>query len=60
MTLDVEVLEARVSRSRPATGIVTFKSTARNDAGEVLCEMTSPIMISRRVGTAGAGAGTAR
>ena len=61
VTLDVEVLEARVSRSRPATGIVTFKSTARNDAGEVLCEMTSPIMISRRVGTAapGAGAGTA-
>jgi hypothetical protein len=40
-------------------GIVTFKSTARNDAGEVLCEMTSPIMISRRVGTTAAGAGTA-
>jgi acyl dehydratase len=59
VTLDVEVLEARVSRSRPAMGIVTFKSTARNDAGEVLCEMTSPIMISRRVGTTAAGAGTA-
>ena len=55
VTLEVEVLEARASRSRPETGIVTFKSTARNAAGEVLCEMTSPIIIGRRAG-AGAGA----
>jgi acyl dehydratase len=53
--LDVDVVEARVSRSRPETGIVTFKSTARNAAGEVLCEMTSPIIIGRRAG-AGTGA----
>jgi acyl dehydratase len=58
VTLDVDVVEARLSRSRPETGIVTFKSTARNGAGEVLCEMTSPIMIGRRAGTA-AGAGAA-
>src|SRR6516162_6848621 len=51
LTLDVDVLEARVSRSRPATGIVTFKSTARNAAGEALCEMTSPIIVGRRAGT---------
>lgn len=60
VTLDVDVLEARPSRSRPETGIVTFKSTARNAAGEVLCEITSPILIGRRAGTApgpGAGAG---
>ena len=31
-TLDVEVVEARVSRSRPETGIVTFKGVVRNAA----------------------------
>ncbi len=48
LTLDVDVIEARVSKSRPETGIVMFKSTARNAAGEALCEMTSPIIVSRR------------
>src|SRR3954464_13150188 len=48
LMLDVDVAEARVSRSRPATGIVTFKSTVRNAAGQVLCEMESPIIVSRR------------
>ncbi len=46
--LDVDVTEARVSRSRPDTGIVTFKGVARNASGQVLCEMVSPIIISRR------------
>ena len=49
LTLEVDVLEARPSRSRPETGIVLFKSTARNASGEALCEMTSPIIIERRV-----------
>ena len=48
LTLDVDVVEARVSKSRPETGIVTFKSTARNAAGQALCEMTSPIIVGRR------------
>ncbi|HYX45917.1 MAG TPA: hypothetical protein VE820_03740 [Sphingomicrobium sp.] len=48
LMLEVDVLEARVSRSRPDTGIVLFKSTARNASGEALCEMTSPIIIRRR------------
>jgi acyl dehydratase len=48
LTLDVDVMEARVSRSRPDTGIVTFRSTARNAAGQALCEMTSPMIISRQ------------
>jgi acyl dehydratase len=48
LTLDVDVIEARLSRSRPETGIVTFKSTARNAAGLALCEMTSPIIVGRR------------
>lgn len=53
LTLEVDVLEARPSRSRPETGIVLFKSTARNASGEALCEMTSPIIIARRVNATG-------
>ncbi len=52
LTLDVEVTEARLSRSRPETGIVTFKCVMRNAAGQVLCEMVSPILIGRRAGAA--------
>ena len=48
LTIDVDVAEARLSRSRPDTGIVTFKCTARNAAGQALCEMTSPIIVKRR------------
>ena len=48
VTRDVDVMEARVSRSRPDTGIVTFRSTARNAAGEALCEMISPMIIGRQ------------
>src|SRR4029078_6140317 len=48
LTLDVGVAEARISKSRPETGIVTFKGTIRNAAGVVLCEMESPIIVSRR------------
>jgi acyl dehydratase len=48
LMLDVEVVESRVSRSRPATGIVTFKCSIRNKAGERLCDMVSPIIVERR------------
>jgi len=48
LTLDVDVTEARISRSRPSTGIVTFRGVARNAAGEELCEMVSPIIVGRR------------
>src|SRR6266699_1405825 len=48
LTLDVDVAEARISNSRPETGIVTFKGTIRNAAGVVLCEMESPIIVRRR------------
>ena len=50
LTLDVDVIEARLSRSRPETGVVTFKGVMRNAAGEALCEMISPIIIGRRAG----------
>jgi acyl dehydratase len=48
LMLDVEVVESRVSRSRPATGVVTFKCSVRNAAGARLCEMVSPIIVERR------------
>src|SRR5260370_20466897 len=48
LTLDVDVAEARISRSRPETGIVTFKGVVRNAAGQALCEMVSPIIVRRR------------
>ena len=57
LTLDVEVVEARVSRSRPSTGIVTFKCAVRNAAGEVLSDMVSPIIVKRRAELAAEQAG---
>jgi acyl dehydratase len=48
LMLDVDVVEARISCSRPETGIVTFKCAVRNAAGEALCVMVSPIMVRRR------------
>jgi acyl dehydratase len=57
VTLEVEVTEARPSRSRPESGIVTFKGVARNAAGQALCEMVSPIMVRRRDAAAGEQAG---
>jgi acyl dehydratase len=48
LTLEVDVVAARVSRSRPSTGIVTFKCIVRNASGQALCEMTSPIIVKRR------------
>lgn len=47
LMLEVDVLEARASRSRPDIGIVTLKSTVRNAAGQALCEMISPMIIGR-------------
>ena len=52
LTLDIEVTEARVSRSRPETGIVTFKGVVRNAAGTALGEMVSPIIVRRRADAA--------
>ena len=52
LMLEVDVTEARVSRSRPETGIVTFKGVVRNASGEALCEMVTPIIVRRRGGGA--------
>jgi acyl dehydratase len=52
LLLDIDVTEARLSKSRPATGIVTFKAMVRNAGGEILCEMVTPIIVRRREGAA--------
>ena len=52
LMLDVDIAEARASRSRPETGIVTLKAVARNAAGQVLCEMISPMILRRRAAVA--------
>jgi acyl dehydratase len=57
LMLDVDVAEARVSRSRPTTGIVTFKAVVSNAAGQALCEMVSPIIVRRREDAASGQAG---
>jgi acyl dehydratase len=48
LTLDVEVLEARASQSRPMMGLVTFRCSTRNAKGQTVSDMTVPIMIGRR------------
>jgi acyl dehydratase len=52
LLLDIDVTEARLSKGRPATGIVTFKAMVRNAGGEILCEMVTPIIVRRREGAA--------
>jgi acyl dehydratase len=53
LTLNVEVLEARESKSRPTLGIVKFKFSTLNAKGQMISEMTTPIMIGRREAVAG-------
>src|SRR4029077_10530768 len=52
LTLDVDVVEARGSKSRPETGIVTFKCSVRNAAGQQLSDWVSPIIVRRRAAIA--------
>jgi len=52
LTLDIDVTEARVSQSRPQTGIVTFHGVVRNAAGLALCEIVTPIIVKRRADAA--------
>ena len=52
LMLVVEVEEARVSQSRPETGIVTFRGVVKNAAGVTLGEMVSPIIVRRSTNAA--------
>jgi acyl dehydratase len=52
LTTDVEVLEARPSKSRPSSGVVTLKCSTRNGAGRPLAEMVLVILVGRRADAA--------
>ena len=48
LTVFCEVIDAKVSASRPERGMVTVKSETRNQAGEVLQIMTARLVVPRR------------
>ncbi len=51
---DTEVVEARVSKSRPGWGIVTFKQRGITQDGTVVLEMTRIVTVPARAPAAGA------
>jgi len=48
LSVETEVLEKRVSRSRPEFGLVRFRATTLNQNGEKVQEMTSTLFVPRR------------
>ena len=52
LTLRVEVLGARASKSRPEMGLVNFRSHMVSADGEPAMEMTATLMFGRRAATA--------
>jgi acyl dehydratase len=48
ITIDVHVLDKRVSRNRPELGIVNLRAEIRNASGQKLLEAKWPFMIGRR------------
>jgi acyl dehydratase len=43
-----EVLDMRDSKSRPQAGLVTVRTTGRNQAGTVVCTFERTILVARR------------
>mgnify|MGYP001769946492 FL=1 len=43
-----EVLETRESKSRPEAGVVTVRTTGRNQDGQVVCSFERTILVSKR------------
>ena len=43
-----EVLEVRESKSRPEAGVVTVRTTGRNQSGDVVCVFDRTILVSKR------------
>ncbi len=48
LSAETEVLEKRISRSRPEFGLVRFRATTLNQHGEKVQEMTSTLFVPRR------------
>ena len=47
--VELEVLEARPSKSRPETGILKFKNTVRNQRDEAVATWETVSMVPRRI-----------
>jgi len=43
-----EVLEKRESKSRPEAGLVTVRTTGRNQDGKVVCTFERTILVAKR------------
>lgn len=52
LSVETEVLDVRVSRSKPAFGLVRFRAVTRNESNETVQELTSTLFVPRR-GAAG-------
>jgi acyl dehydratase len=50
LTLRVEIVGARPSRSRPEMGLVNFRSRMVNGDGKAVLEMSATLMFGRRAG----------
>ncbi|BBG02624.1 MULTISPECIES: MaoC family dehydratase [Pseudonocardia] len=48
LTATSEVLAVRGSRSRPDTGIVTWRTTGRNQRGETVCSYVRSNLVAKR------------
>jgi acyl dehydratase len=53
LTLRVEIVAARPSRSRPQMGLVNFRSCMVNGDGKAVLEMSATLMFGRRAGAPG-------
>lgn len=49
LSVEIEVLAARLSRSRPDSGVVTYRCTTLNQRGEKVQVFTTTILMPRRV-----------
>ncbi len=45
---EIEVLDARLSRSKPDRGVVRLRTTARNQNGDIVQEMFATVVAPRR------------
>jgi len=48
---ETEVLEKRISRSRPDAGIVTVRTIGRNQSGTIVCTFERSALVPRRSST---------
>ena len=50
LRIEVEILEARISRSRPDAGVVTYRCATFNQRDEPVQQFTTTVLFPRRAG----------